>query len=71
MKKAILCLLPLGLITFKSSGWGPTGQRVTGRISDQPANKKARKAINEILDGESLANGQHPDGSVPNPFPTI
>lgn len=55
MKKAILCLLVLALISFKSSGWGPTGHRVTGWIADKYLNKKARKAIEKILLGESLA----------------
>ncbi|MEO9953054.1 MULTISPECIES: S1/P1 nuclease [Nonlabens] len=35
--------------------WGKTGHRTTGAIAQQYLNKKARKAISKLLDGESLA----------------
>ncbi|WP_339337706.1 MULTISPECIES: S1/P1 nuclease [unclassified Croceitalea] len=35
--------------------WGRTGHRVTGHIAEKHLTKKARKAINELLDGNSLA----------------
>ncbi|WP_424494582.1 S1/P1 nuclease [Salinimicrobium sp. GXAS 041] len=35
--------------------WGRTGHRATGEIAQQYLSKKAKKKINEILDGESLA----------------
>jgi hypothetical protein len=42
-------------ISFQSSGWGPTGHRVTGWIAHKYLNKKARNAIEKILQGQSLA----------------
>lgn len=35
--------------------WGPTGHRIVAEIADSYLNKKARKAIAEILGDESLA----------------
>lgn len=35
--------------------WGRTGHRATGEIAEEYLTKKARKKINEILDGRSLA----------------
>lgn len=36
-------------------GWGKTGHRVTGQIAENHLSAKARKAIQELLGGESLA----------------
>lgn len=36
-------------------GWGKTGHRVTGQIAENHLSSKARKAIQELLGGESLA----------------
>lgn len=55
MIKAILPFLFLLTITFHSSGWGPTGHRVTGLIAEKYLNKKASHAIEKILRGQSLA----------------
>ena len=55
MRKNIPCLLFLLSITFSSSGWGPTGHRVTGWIAEKYLSKKARNSIDKILRGQSLA----------------
>lgn len=54
MKKILPILL---LIVFSTStfAWGPTGHRTTGWIANKYLNKKARKAIERILQGQSLA----------------
>lgn len=36
-------------------GWGPTGHRVTGFIAEKYLNKKAKKALEQLLQGQSLA----------------
>ena len=55
MTKVLTGLLLLSTISWQSFGWGPTGHRVTGLIADKYLNKKARKALEAILQGESLA----------------
>lgn len=35
--------------------WGKTGHRVVGEIAEKHLNRKAKKAINSLLDGHSLA----------------
>lgn len=35
--------------------WGPTGHRATGKIAEKHLTKKAKKAIEKLLQGESLA----------------
>jgi len=55
MRKAIPSLLLLLMISFQSLAWGPTGHRATGWIADKYLNKKARKALSKILQGQSLA----------------
>ena len=54
MKKfTILCTL---LLIFNNAfSWGPTGHRVTGHIAEKQLNKKARREIDRILEGQSLA----------------
>lgn len=36
-------------------GWGQTGHRVVGKIAENHLSKKARKNIEEVLDGQSIA----------------
>jgi hypothetical protein len=36
-------------------GWGPTGHRATGLIAEKHLSKKARKEIDRLLNGQSLA----------------
>lgn len=55
MRKNIPCLLLFLTISFHSSGWGPTGHRVTGWIAEKYLSKKARNAIAKILKGQSIA----------------
>jgi hypothetical protein len=50
------------LITFlflcqvaSSFGWGPTGHRVTGWVAEKYLSKKAKKELERILSGQSLA----------------
>ena len=38
-----------------SYGWGPTGHRATGLVAEKHLSKKARKALDRILQGQSLA----------------
>jgi hypothetical protein len=55
MKKHILSFALLICISISSFGWGPTGHRATGWIAEKYLSKKARKAIEKLLKGESLA----------------
>ncbi len=59
MKTRILLLtsvLFIVLTSFTSKpDWGPTGHRVTGKIAEKHLTKKARKQIDKILKGQSLA----------------
>ncbi len=43
------------LVSLFSFGWGATGHRVTGLIAEKHLSKKARKEIERILAGQSLA----------------
>jgi len=59
MKASLLTIL-LGLlyttVTLASNPvWGPTGHRTTGKIAEKHLSKRAKKKINQILNGESLA----------------
>jgi hypothetical protein len=51
----IICLLLLITLSTLSYGWGPTGHRATGYIAEKHLNKKARKALERILGGQSIA----------------
>ncbi|WP_116769900.1 S1/P1 nuclease [Maribacter litoralis] len=55
--KNILFLLVLATnITFANDMfWSKTGHRVVGEVAEQHLTKKAKKAINDLLGGESLA----------------
>ncbi|MCD9015676.1 S1/P1 nuclease [Parachryseolinea silvisoli] len=54
MKKIIILLL-FTVCYAHVNAWGPTGHRVTGWIADKYLNKKARKEIERVLGGQSLA----------------
>lgn len=45
----------LTVTSLTAYGWGATGHRVTGHIASKYLNKKARKALERILEGQSLA----------------
>jgi hypothetical protein len=55
MKRNILVAFLLLCFSSSAFGWGATGHRATGMIANRYLNKKARKAIEELLKGESLA----------------
>jgi hypothetical protein len=45
----------LSITCLTCFAWGPTGHRVTGQVAEKYLTKKARKALEEILNGQSLA----------------
>lgn len=53
--KKVVSLFTLMIISLTVFGWGATGHRVTGYIANKHLNKKAKKAIERILEGQSLA----------------
>ncbi|MCC6841306.1 MAG: S1/P1 nuclease [Flavobacteriales bacterium] len=55
MKLFRLLVVGLLLMPATSYGWGRTGHRAVGSIAQQHLSKKARKAVQRILGGESLA----------------
>jgi hypothetical protein len=55
MKKSIVAIVVLICFSVSAFGWGATGHRATGWVANQYLTKKARKALEEILNGESLA----------------
>ncbi len=55
MKLAIILCISLVSINVHAYDWGQTGHRATGEIAQQYLNKKAQKAIADLLDGQSLA----------------
>lgn len=55
MRHLIILLALLISFTSQADDWGKTGHRTTGAIAEQYLSKKARKAIEKLLDGESLA----------------
>ncbi len=57
MKKLSILLLALSVqFSFSNNyDWGKTGHRATGEVAQQHLSRKAKKAIEKILDGQSLA----------------
>ena len=59
MKNRVLFFLSvLFLMSFTNSNhfdWGPTGHRVTGKIAEMHLSNSAKRKINKLLKGESLA----------------
>lgn len=53
--KKLLVLMLVVITTAESFGWGATGHRATGLIAERYLSKKARKKVNALLGGESLA----------------
>jgi hypothetical protein len=53
--KTLSLTFSLILISLISFGWGATGHRATGYIAEKYLSKKAKKEIERILKGESLA----------------
>ncbi|MBN8653012.1 MAG: S1/P1 nuclease [Cytophagales bacterium] len=54
MKKLFVILL-VSVSVIEGFGWGATGHRATGLIAERHLSKKAKKKIDAILGGESLA----------------
>ncbi len=60
MKIKVLLLLSVFFISVSSIAnnddvWGPTGHRATGKIAEKNLTKSAKKKIEKLLQGESLA----------------
>jgi hypothetical protein len=55
MKKTLTSLFLVLCFCVSSSAWGPTGHRATGHIANKYLNTKARKNLERILKGQSLA----------------
>ena len=59
IKLKLLLLLPFFLITNNTHDedyfWGQNGHRVTGKIAENHLSKKAKRKIDKLLKGESLA----------------
>ncbi|WP_064965826.1 S1/P1 nuclease [Tenacibaculum ovolyticum] len=60
MKNKVLLLFCAFLISVSSIAnnddvWGPTGHRATGKIAENNLTKKAKRQIDKLLQGESLA----------------
>jgi hypothetical protein len=54
-KKKSITLFFLILISLSAFSWGATGHRAIGLIAERNLNQKAKKKLQEILGGESLA----------------
>ena len=55
MKNRIILTILLALFCVTLSyAWGPMGHDVVAAIAEQNLNKKAKKALNELLDGKSI-----------------
>lgn len=55
MRFLFLFLFCYTTLTYGNAIWGKTGHRVTGYIAEKHLSKKAKKAIDALLDGQSLA----------------
>lgn len=59
MKKLVLSILMLLALGFKGfsteDDWGKTGHRAVGEIAEDHLTKRAKKAIEDLLDGHGLA----------------
>lgn len=57
--KSVLTTIVLAFVTLQLVAtpvdWGKTGHRVTGEIAEQYLSKRAKKAIDKVLNGASLA----------------
>ena len=58
MKKLSIFFLFIFLnsyVSFSSNDWGKTGHRATGEIAQKYLSRKAKKEINKLLDGHTIA----------------
>ncbi|MEJ7643838.1 MAG: S1/P1 nuclease [Chryseolinea sp.] len=55
IKHTVAFLLLVAVASAECLGWGATGHRATGLIAEKYLSKKARKELQRILQGQSLA----------------
>ena len=55
MRHILFTLIVFFISIFSAFAWGPTGHRVTGQIAEQHLTKKAKKNLDVLLNGDSLA----------------
>lgn len=55
MKRSITIAVLFLTTSVCSFAWGPTGHRATGLVAEKHLTKKAKKALERILQGQSLA----------------
>ena len=58
MKKLSMFFLFIFLnsyVSYSSNDWGKTGHRATGEIAQKYLSRKAKKEINKLLDGHTIA----------------
>lgn len=55
MSRSIITFIFIIAAGVCAYGWGPTGHRATGLVAERYLTKKAKKAIERILGGQSLA----------------
>src|SRR3954469_5070812 len=55
MKQKFQLILVTFLLSLNALAWGPTGHRTTGWIAEKYLNQKAKKNIEKLLNGKSLA----------------
>src|SRR5688572_28544550 len=53
--KKLLFFLALCILSLSVFGWGSTGHRATGQVAEKYLSKNARKQLDRILNGQSLA----------------
>jgi len=53
--KKVLVLIIFCAATLTTFGWGATGHRATGWVAEKYLNKNAKKQLDRILNGQSLA----------------
>jgi hypothetical protein len=55
IKQKILLVILASTLSFNSMAWGPTGHRTTGLIAEEYLSQKAKKNLEKLLGGKSLA----------------
>ncbi len=55
-RRMLRALLMAVLLAVPAAAWGPVGHRVVGMIAEERMSPQARRAVTEILDGQSLAD---------------
>jgi hypothetical protein len=55
MKTKLAVTIVAIFFSFATFGWGPTGHRATGWVAEKYLNKRAKKNLEKLLNGQSLA----------------